>query len=160
MAPDLLEFECDDDENELGLRLDDRFSKQIDRSKKIRFNETTSTIDIQMTLSQPPPPPPLQTNLLLPAPQLPTASASTVVSPYLSGKLALQAQQVAAVMGATPSSKSKLLTSTSSHNNKSTLKVEFLKTESDNLILELGNFNSIFLFAHNEVNSSYVKIHN
>ena len=54
-------------------------------------------------------------------------AASTVISPYLSGKLALQAQQVAAVMGAKLSSKSKLVTSTSSHNNKSILKVEFLK---------------------------------
>ena len=128
MAPDLAEFECDDDENELGLTLDDHFSKQIDRSKKIRFNETITTTtngsDVQMTISQPPPPP-LQTNLLLPPPQMPAAAASTVVSPYLSGKLALQAQQVAAVMGATPSSKSKLVTQSSSQ-NKSILKVEFL----------------------------------
>ena len=131
MAPDLAEFECEDDENELGLTLDDHFSKQIDRSKKIRFNETitttTSTSDAQMTISQPPPlPPPLQTNLLLPPPQMPPAAAArTVVSPYLSGKLALQAQQVTAVMGATPSSKSKLVTQSSSQ-NKSILKVEFL----------------------------------
>ena len=123
----------------MGLTLDDHFSKQIDRSKKIRFNETitttTSTSDAQMTISQPPPlPPPLQTNLLLPPPQMPPAAAArTVVSPYLSGKLALQAQQVTAVMGATPSSKSKLVTQSSSQNNKTILKVEFLFQLSNNL---------------------------
>ena len=39
--PDLNEFECDDDEQELGLTLDDQY-KSSDKSKKIRFNDTPS----------------------------------------------------------------------------------------------------------------------
>jgi hypothetical protein len=39
--PDLNEFECDDDENELGLSLDDQY-KSSDKAKKIRFNDAPS----------------------------------------------------------------------------------------------------------------------
>lgn len=40
--PDLTEFECDDDELELGLSLDDQY-KSSDKTKKIRFNESPSS---------------------------------------------------------------------------------------------------------------------
>jgi len=101
-APDLDEFECEDDENELGLTLDDHFSKQIDKSKKIRFNETIVSDAAQMTTSSLPPPPPIPLSIpqptmqtssvpAMPLQQLPTTAS--MVSPYLSGKMAQQQQQ-------------------------------------------------------------------
>jgi hypothetical protein len=95
--PDLAEFECDTDEHELGLTLSDHFSKQIDKSKKIRFNETSTTTTTTVTTAvsnlalqpPPPPPPPLPSAL---APPLSSIGLSTS-SPYLSGKMAIQQQQ-------------------------------------------------------------------
>jgi hypothetical protein len=72
--PDLSEFECDDDEFELGLTLDDKFKPHVDTTKKIRFSTENDSSIVQQ--QQPPPPPSLQPIQLS--------------SAYLSGKMSQQ----------------------------------------------------------------------